>query len=79
MVLKCSYLSQKNKWERALGKPMTSIVKPILIWVHYHPHGGWVNPNNQEIWTLHMDETRHVHSGSDHPYSGVLYLVTLIV
>ena len=40
MVLKCSYLSQKIKWERALGKPTTSIVEPILIWVHHHPHGG---------------------------------------
>ena len=40
MFLKCSYLSQKIKWERALSKPTTSIVKPILIWVHNHPHGG---------------------------------------
>ena len=40
MVLKCSYLSQKIKWEIALGKPMTSIVEPILIWVHHHRHGG---------------------------------------
>ena len=34
-----SYLSQKIKWERALGKPTTSIVEPFLIWVLYHPHG----------------------------------------
>ena len=40
MVLKCSYLSQKIRWERALGKPTTSIVEPILIWVHHHPHNG---------------------------------------
>ena len=40
MVLKFSYLSQKIKWESALGKPTASIVEPILILVHYHPHGG---------------------------------------
>ena len=40
MVLKCSYISQKIKWERALGKPTTFIIKPILIWVHHHSHGG---------------------------------------
>ena len=40
MILKCSYLSQNIKWERALGKLMTSIVEPIMLWVHYHPHGG---------------------------------------
>ena len=40
IVLKCSYLSQKTNWERALGKPMASIVKPILICVHHYPHGG---------------------------------------
>ena len=40
MVLKCSYLSQKTKWERALGKPMASIVKSILIWIYDHPHSG---------------------------------------
>ena len=41
MVLKCSYLSQKIKWKRTLGKPTASIVKPILIWVHQQPIGGW--------------------------------------
>ena len=40
MVLKCSYLSQNIKWEKALGMPKTSIVEPILIWVHHHPYGG---------------------------------------
>ena len=40
MVLKCSYISQKIKWERALGNPIASIVKPILICVHSHPHDG---------------------------------------
>ena len=39
MVLKCSYLSQKIKWERALGKPTTSMVELILIQVHHHPYG----------------------------------------
>ena len=40
IVLKCFYLSQKIKWERALGKPTASIVKAILILVHHQPHGG---------------------------------------
>ena len=40
MVLKCSYLSQNIKWEKALGMPKTSIVEPIFIWVHHHPYGG---------------------------------------
>ena len=40
MVLECSYSPQKIKQERALGKPTTSIVEPILIWVHHYPHGG---------------------------------------
>ena len=31
--LKYSYLFQKIKWEKALGKPVAFIVKPILIWV----------------------------------------------
>ena len=78
MILKCSYLPQKIKWERALGKPTASIVKPILILVHHQPHGG-LAPKNKEIWTLHMDKTRYVYSRSDHPQCGALYLVTLIV
>ena len=40
MVLTCYYLSQKIKWEKALDKPMVSIVESILIWVHHHPYGG---------------------------------------
>ena len=40
MVLKCSYLAQKIKWERVVGKPTTSIVEPIFIWVHHHAHDG---------------------------------------
>ena len=54
MVLKCSYLSQKTKWERVLGKPTTSIVKPILIWVNHHPHGRLalkIRRYGLSIWT----------------------------
>ena len=38
MVLQCFYLSQKIKWERALGKLMTSIVKAHLDLDSSGPH-----------------------------------------
>ena len=50
-----SLFLQKIKWERALAKPMVSIVKPILMRVHHHPHGG-LGPRNQGTWTLLMDK-----------------------
>ena len=77
MVLKCSYLSQNIKWEKALGMPKTSIVEPILIWVHHHSHDGLVlriKKYGLSTWTI-----INVRSGSDHPHDVVLYLVILIV
>ena len=77
-VLKCFYLSQYVKWERALGKPMDSIVESILIWVHHHPHGGLalrIRIYGLSTWTRLDMFVR----GSNHPHSGVLHLVTLIV
>ena len=78
LVLKCSYLFQKIKWKRALGKSMTSIVMPILIWVHHHPHSGLalrIRRYGLSTW----NEIIYVCSGSNHSHSGVLYLITLIV
>ena len=68
---------QKIKWEKAIAKPITSIVEPILIWVYHHPHGG-LGPKNQRTWILLKNKTWHVYSGINHPHSGVPYLVTLI-
>ena len=77
MVLKCSYLSQNIKWERALGKHDLHCRAHLDL--DSLPPPWWVSPKNKEIWTLHMDETRYVCSGSDHLHGGVLYLVTLKV
>ena len=34
------------------------------------PPPRWVSPKNQEIWTLHIDETRYVSSKSDYSLLG---------
>ena len=78
MVLKCSYLSQKIKLEKALDKPMVSIVESILIWVHHHPYGGLalrIRRCGLSTWTrLDMSIV-----GRTTPMGEVLYSVTLIV
>ena len=78
MILKCSYLSQKIMWERALGKSTTSSVKLILIWVHHHPHDGLplrIRRYGLSTWTrLDMSIV-----GGTTPTGEVLYSVTLIV
>ena len=38
IILKAIF--QNIKWERDIGKPIASKIKPILIWGHHHPKDG---------------------------------------